>query len=331
MLTLLSTDRHWSCLTVGQLPVPDLSKEAITSLTVNAKEIWGAFALLGKISETAKEYVGPILVIEEMRTVSNIERLALFEIERIQAKLMDAVQLLRQNDKILCEAASIDIEQLGSKLKAYEHSKAVENVEDMLIDSDQLLGRLGLSKRFLSYMFGCLVGTWDIRFTTDSRTPPETNPYESRQIARLCQLLGHSDVAPPSNHEKGRSRLFRLETTSYIPRDEAEYLNDDYFRGYPLRISWPGILVDDPGHAEDVVGRVRDALAVIWPENARRHRAGGVPDSGRAVAARLLWQSHPLLRRPSQALLQEPAPGADLLAAEHTVGMRTRCGFIITA
>ncbi len=35
---------------------------------------------------------------------------------------------------------------------------------------------------------------------------------------------------------------------------------------YPLRISWPGILVDDPGHSEDIEARVRDALRVIWPE-----------------------------------------------------------------
>ncbi len=34
---------------------------------------------------------------------------------------------------------------------------------------------------------------------------------------------------------------------------------------YPLRISWPGILVDDEGHPEDIAGRVRQALAVIWP------------------------------------------------------------------
>lgn len=38
--------------------------------------------------------------------------------------------------------------------------------------------------------------------------------------------------------------------------------------GYPLRISWPGILVDDPGHPEDIEARVRDALRVIWPASA---------------------------------------------------------------
>ena len=35
---------------------------------------------------------------------------------------------------------------------------------------------------------------------------------------------------------------------------------------YPLRISWPGILVDEEGHAEDIVTRVREAIEVIWKE-----------------------------------------------------------------
>lgn len=37
---------------------------------------------------------------------------------------------------------------------------------------------------------------------------------------------------------------------------------------YPLRISWPGILVDDEGHIEDIVGRVREAILVIWGTRA---------------------------------------------------------------
>ena len=38
--------------------------------------------------------------------------------------------------------------------------------------------------------------------------------------------------------------------------------------GYPLRIAWPGILVDDPGHPEDVEGRVREVLEILWPDRA---------------------------------------------------------------
>jgi hypothetical protein len=37
---------------------------------------------------------------------------------------------------------------------------------------------------------------------------------------------------------------------------------------YPLRISWPVILVDDEGHPEDIEARVREAMEVIWGERA---------------------------------------------------------------
>lgn len=37
---------------------------------------------------------------------------------------------------------------------------------------------------------------------------------------------------------------------------------------YPLRIDWDGILVDDEGHEDDIVSRVRDVLAVLWGDRA---------------------------------------------------------------
>jgi hypothetical protein len=37
---------------------------------------------------------------------------------------------------------------------------------------------------------------------------------------------------------------------------------------YPIRITWSGIIVDDEGHPEDILTRVRDVLEVIWKENA---------------------------------------------------------------
>lgn len=35
---------------------------------------------------------------------------------------------------------------------------------------------------------------------------------------------------------------------------------------YPLRIDWDGILVDDPGHEDDIIRRVQDVLEVIWKD-----------------------------------------------------------------
>jgi len=38
--------------------------------------------------------------------------------------------------------------------------------------------------------------------------------------------------------------------------------------GYPLRIDWDGIVVDDPDHPDDIIRRVRDVLEVIWKDRA---------------------------------------------------------------
>ena len=43
---------------------------------------------------------------------------------------------------------------------------------------------------------------------------------------------------------------------------------EDVSGDYPLRISWPGILVDDEGHPEDIIGRVREAIEVSGAERA---------------------------------------------------------------
>ncbi|MGH8071977.1 MAG: hypothetical protein ACRERE_43450 [Candidatus Entotheonellia bacterium] len=35
-----------------------------------------------------------------------------------------------------------------------------------------------------------------------------------------------------------------------------------------MRINWDGMLVDDPGHPDDIVRRVRDVLEVLWQDRA---------------------------------------------------------------
>ncbi|HNH84254.1 MAG TPA: hypothetical protein PL157_17915 [Acidobacteriota bacterium] len=47
---------------------------------------------------------------------------------------------------------------------------------------------------------------------------------------------------------------------------------------YPVRISWPGILVDDAGHPEDIERRVQEVIQVIWKDTADdiEHEAGDI-------------------------------------------------------
>ena len=94
----------------------------------------------------------------------------------------------------------------------------------------------------VSYIFGASLGRWDIRYATGEREPPELpDPFDPLP------------VCPPG----------MLQNADGLPAAPSDVPDD-----YPLRITWSGILVDDDGHPEDIVARVRDALAVIWGERS---------------------------------------------------------------
>lgn len=90
-----------------------------------------------------------------------------------------------------------------------------------------------------SYLIGCTFGRWDVRFATGQRPLPELpDPFDPLPVCSPGMLVGDDGLparaAPPD---------------------------------YPLRISWDGILVDDPDHPEDIVQRVREVLALLWPSD----------------------------------------------------------------
>ena len=93
----------------------------------------------------------------------------------------------------------------------------------------------------LEYALGTSFGRWDIRCSTGERQPPE-----------LPAPFDPLPVCPPG----------MLQNADGLPAAKEDVPDD-----YPLPITWPGILVSDPGHPEDIIARVRDALAVIWKDH----------------------------------------------------------------
>lgn len=94
----------------------------------------------------------------------------------------------------------------------------------------------------LSYCLGATYGRWDIRYATGERAAPA-----------LPDPFAPLPVCPPG----------MLQNAQGLPAAPADVPAD-----YPLRISWPGVLVDDAGHPEDIVERVREALQVVWGARA---------------------------------------------------------------
>jgi hypothetical protein len=92
------------------------------------------------------------------------------------------------------------------------------------------------------YAVGAMLGRWDIRYATGERQSPELpDPFDPLP------------VCPPG----------MLQNPDGLPAESKDVPVD-----YPLRISWPGILVDDENHPDDIVARVRGALELIWKDHA---------------------------------------------------------------
>lgn len=99
-----------------------------------------------------------------------------------------------------------------------------------------------VASRNLLWVLGSVYGQWDIRFATGEKPAPE-----------LPDPFAPLPVCPPG----------MLQNEQGLPAAAS-----DVPASYPLRISWPGILVDDKGNVEDIERRVREALQVIWQDRA---------------------------------------------------------------
>jgi hypothetical protein len=99
--------------------------------------------------------------------------------------------------------------------------------------------KLQLGQCVVSYAVGCLIGRWDIRFTIAQTQLPLPDPFVKLPACSPGML----------QDEHG------------LPMDSAP-------DGYPLRVNWDGILVDDPDHPDDIAQRARHVIEVIWKNQA---------------------------------------------------------------
>ncbi len=101
-------------------------------------------------------------------------------------------------------------------------------------------GAADLTADSLSYAVGCGLGRWDIRYPLGQRQARfDPDPFAPLPLCPPGMLQGMDG--------------FPLAATP---------------EGYPLRITWEGMLVDDPDHTEDIIRRVREVLELVWKDRA---------------------------------------------------------------
>jgi hypothetical protein len=231
---------------IQQLPFPkSVSDEVVFRLGDAAARAWLRQRSIAICRETSHGFTFPSVLLFDDGSLH--ERIVRWQHEvlstesdllRIQAEIDDECFALYGLDvadrgaltSTLASEATGDVEA--------EDGEDGEDDEEEAADADAP----ALAADLLAYALGGAFGRWDIRYATGERpAPPAPDPFAPLP------------VCPPG----------MLQDAAGLPAAPG-----DVPACYPVRITWPGLIVDDPAHPEDIERRVREVLAVLFPGRA---------------------------------------------------------------
>jgi len=294
-----SAARHYTPRAVAEMPYPKLDKVSQQALSRLMMQAWAAHREIESLSETDRYFVTPFLVSQKDQNLHE----SFFEasknredkVLRILSASADAEIIVRRSLKLELDALQAIQNDFGVHPCEYEEHDInsadfvqayTDNLEQVIDEetadsgasravtklsyyADRRVEVLchkfrvhpqavvdarrkkklnvpgylqGETAALISYQVGVIVGRWDIRFATGERQHPKLpDPFDPLPVCPPGMLQGPDGL--PAKPE-------------------------DVPSNYPIRIDWDGILVDDPGHEDDIIRRVQDVLEAIWKDRA---------------------------------------------------------------
>jgi len=194
-----------------------------------------------------------------------------------------------EGERLVAEAYGFDqkaamrIERDVVEALEFQHGIAAENAEgengelDTNEDTDFVLdySERAQIEALLSYFVGCIFSRWDIRIANDpSLAPKLPDPFDPLPVCPPGMLIGPDGLPAEPYAIVSEEWLRARPDVNSLPPEGVVKTPTISDSEYPLRISWEGILVDDPGlngtqlHRGDIVRRVREVLDLLWKEKA---------------------------------------------------------------
>lgn len=188
----------------------------------------------------------------------------------------------KQTNEIACQVYGLERNEWELLLKdllgndwAESVAEHVDPFGDGLLDDAELKNITVECKNLISFLVGLALGRWDVRIATDpSLAPKLPGPFDPLPVCPPGMLVGPDGLpAKPTcivSEEWLRARL----DANTLPPERSVKTPTITDSEYPLRISWDGILVDDPGfnggqpHRADIVRRVREVFDLLWKDKA---------------------------------------------------------------
>jgi len=276
---------------VSQMPCP-LQQENNNNQNFNlANKVllaWSKEWSLDSANELSHAFILPSLLKTKGTLLSNR---ILSWWKRVEDVEYNIAQIQAEIDKITFdlygfseeERKSLDIGwwSVGSKykLEAEEKQSASETGGKAPNNSFTVISKANrqlLTAYFLSWCIGVVLGRFDIRHALDSSLIPDApDPFDPLPVCSPGMLMGPDGLpAKPGQIVSEEWLRARPDAGTLPPEGSVKNptISDDE---YPIRISWDGILVDDPGfnggqpHRDDIVRRVREVLELLWGNRAQ--------------------------------------------------------------
>ena len=228
---------------IGQTPAPNIDEAIRKTLDVPVRKSIEATMRGATASDVTHLFHLPALLQTDGPTL--IARATAWQ-SRLDAAGRELEDLQQQIDDIVFDLYGLGEEDRSAILESAgevgaEAEADEEEVEETTVDARTHVVDL------LSYCVGVAVGRFDVRYATGELAAPELpDPFAPLPACSPGMLTGEDGL--PLGAEPA---------------------------GYPLRVSWDGVLVDDLGldnngrpHREDIVARVREVLALLFGPQA---------------------------------------------------------------
>ncbi len=216
---------------IQSIPIPPVSELQIDSLNTLVISTINKIGMFQRIDEINHLFTHPMLPDDSIDSITGVSQNS----EEIERSVENEIEVSQH------EIETIVLDLYGIRDGDDEETEISRTDQRSLLNIPPT-DPPSLTAALLSYAVGAILGRWDIRYATGEKQPPALlDPFAPLPACSPGMLQGE-DGLPLDPHD--------------IPP------------GYPLTVDPDGILVDDEGHPDDIIARIRDVLSLIWPDRA---------------------------------------------------------------
>jgi hypothetical protein len=257
---------HYEVGLVARLPWPGLTDEKARALADAAQEATRCALGLFEADETSHHFVAAAGLGEaSLEAAARAWRTR--EVDAIRR--IDAARI--STDPTVADALGFsprDTEEMNAEFEA-RVAPASGRWRPYFAANPDALDAREAAETLISYAVGVAFGRWDVRLALEgSLAPDATDAFDVLPVCPPGMLVGPDGLPARSGAISSRDWLAARRNPRELPPDGSvrqPVIHDDE---YPVRVDWDGVLVDDPGHADDVVHRVRGVLELLFEARA---------------------------------------------------------------